>query len=332
MRDAERATSASSILLYEYENGAVRASLRFLRIRAARIEFALDVVNATSEPLLATMYALARNVSEIPLPPYSLWVGARSEAYVDLPLSWVAALTCRAISVRLQGRNVHQRLEAAMPKPSSLGWFLAGALLVAMIAGTLSLAHPRVDRLDVPASAIAGTSFDVGYATAAATARGWRLDDLGGTRIAGGRLDGSAGRVTIEAPKVGSQSVFDVRISASNLLGEASAVRPVVIVTPRPVAASPRIIAFSLDRAVVDDGGSIVARYRVSADSGDLVAVDAQGGIVAQAATGPTGLTTLRLPIFGRDRELQIRLVVRRGPQLATSGIGVQVVATPASR
>src|SRR5215469_638623 len=98
---ALRATQGSSLLLYESENGAVRAALRYVRATPMRMEFALDVVNATAEPILATIYALARNGQEIPLPPYSFWIDARSDGFLKLPLAWVMALTCTALSVRL---------------------------------------------------------------------------------------------------------------------------------------------------------------------------------------------------------------------------------------
>ena len=56
--DAARSTSGSAFLVYQSDAGAIHASLRFARIRRMRIEFTLDVVNATDEPLLATIYAI----------------------------------------------------------------------------------------------------------------------------------------------------------------------------------------------------------------------------------------------------------------------------------
>lgn len=66
----------------------------------------------------------------------------------------------------------------------------------------------------------------------------------------------------------------------------------------------PRIISFTLERSIVPDAGMVVARYRVSADSCDLLAVDAQGTIWAQAAIHGDGITRLALPHFGGDKEL----------------------------
>ena len=325
---ALRATQGSSLLLYESENGAVRAALRYRRATASRVEFALDVINATPEPLLATIYALARNGQEIPLAPYSFWIDSRSEGYVDLPLSWLMTLTCSALSVRLQGRNVHQRLEAAMPRPASIAWFVAGAAAVALIAGLLTLAHPRVTRVDVPATALAGAPLSVAYQMQGLGSANWSLEDIRGAPVDGGALPSGAGSARITAPHVVTQSVYSVRVASSGPFGSASMERPIVIVTPRPAIAPPRIISFSVDRAAVADGDSITVRYRVNADSGDILAVDAQGTILAQSALhGTSGAATLDLPRFGENKELQIRLVVRRGSQLAATGLGFETIA-----
>lgn len=325
---ALRATQGSSLLLYESENGAVRAALRYRRATPSRVEFALDVVNATPEPILATIYALARNGQEIPLAPYSFWIDARSEGYVDLPLSWLMTLTCAALSVRLQGRNVHQRLEAAMPRPASVAWFAAGAAAVAILAALVGLAHPRIARVDVPATAVAGSRINVAYATQGIGSASWSMEDIRGARIDGGSLPLASATAPITIPRVTSQSVYTVRIDSNGPFGSAGVARPIVVVTPHPAAAPPRIISFAIDRAAVADGDSINVRYRVNADSGDVLAVDAQGTIVAQSALrGNSGTAQLPLPRFGENKDLQIRLVVRRGPQLAASGLGVDVIA-----
>lgn len=325
---ALRATQGSSLLLYENENGAVRAALRYRRATPSRIEFALDVVNATPEPLLATIYALARNGQEIPLAPYSFWIDARSEGYVDLPLSWLMTLTCTALSVRLQGRSVHQRLEAAMPRPASVAWFVAGAAAVAVVVALATFAHPRIDRVDVPASALAGSSLSIGYQTQGIGSPSWSLEDVRGARIDGGTLQSGTSSTRITTPRVTSQSLFTVRVASSGPFGSASTERPIVIVTPRPAAMPPRIISFTVDRAAVADGAPVTVRYRVNADSGDILAVDAQGTIWAQSAVhGNSGTVDLNLPRFGANKELQIRLVVRRGPQLAAAGLGVEAIA-----
>lgn len=323
---ALRATTGSSLLLYEGENGAVRAALRYKRTTLRRVEFALDVINASDAPLLATIYAVVRNGQEIPLPPYSFWVDARTDGYMDLPLSWLAALTTRAISVRLQGRTVHQRLEAAMPRPSSLVWFAGGVVGTLAVVAMLGAFHPSISRLDVPASAIAGTPVHIAFDTRGIGTRSWEIDDVGGARVAGGPLASGAGTIAVRAPRTTTASIYDVRVTAAGPFGTVRMSRPLVVQTPRPALPAPRIVAFSLDRGVAADGGTIIARYRVSAQSGTILALDALGAIVAQTVIhGNDGSAQLALPYFGSSRQLQVRLVVRRGAQLATAAIGLEV-------
>jgi len=180
----------------------------------------------------------------------------------------------------------------------------------------------------VPAAAVAGSRIDVAYATRGIGAGSWTLEDIRGARIEGGALSSASATAPITIPRVNLQSVYSVRFDSSGPFGSASVVRPIVVVTPRPSAPAPRIISFTIDRAAVADGDPVTVRYRVSADSGDLLAVDAQGTIWAQSALhGNDGAAQLALPHFRENKELQIRLVVRRGPQLAAAGLGVEAIA-----
>ncbi|MDE2481737.1 MAG: hypothetical protein KGN02_06070 [bacterium] len=321
------AAPGGAVLLYESANGAVHASLRLGALRAGRITFALRAINATREPLLVTFYAHVRDGTEVPLSPFSLWVDAGTHATLDLPVPWLAMLGTRAISARLQSRHVHQRVEAAMPRLLAPLWFLAGALLV-LVGGYLWLAlQPRVVALDAPSRVVAGSHFDLRFAARGPGARTWSLEGLDGSRVDGGALAGGASVVTIAAPRADRERTYVLRVSERNAFGSADATRPLVVETPAPSNDPPRITEFSLDANDVRDGGTIVARYRVDAERGDVLATDAQGTIWAEAPTNASGVTTLQLPRFGRRKELQVRLVVRRGAQLAASGLGV--VATP---
>ncbi len=330
-RDAERSTSGSSLLLYQTDAGAIHASLRFARIRRLRIVFAFDVVNATDEPLLATFYALSKASDEVPVPPHALWIDKRTEAYLELPLSWLAATTCRALSVRLQGRNVHQRLEASMPRPTSAGWFAAGVLLAALVILLHMVLQPRVASMSVASPAIAGSTMNMHYRFRGVGSREWEVDDINGGRIDGGSLSSNEGTAPIPVPRAPAQTTYVMRVMSHGAFGSAVAERPFVAQTPLPAAGPPRISTLTLDQAEVLDGSPVVVRYRVSAQYGDVVASDAQGTVWAQQPLNAQGVTTLSLPRFGRDKELQIRLVARRGDAEVSSGIGLSVraAATP---
>lgn len=319
-------TQGNSLLVYEGEAGALRATLRCRSASIRRVHFALDIANGTDAALLVTVYAITYGNDEVPVAPFSFWIDARTDGYVDLPCSWLATLTTRALSVHVQGRNVHQRLETAMPRASALGWFLSGALAVALAVAFVSWTYPRVVALDAPPSVIAGTPMTFHFATRGLAWRRWEIDDLRGGRVSSGALAAAGGTATVVAPRTGRQRAYALRIVAKNAFARADASRAFVVVTPRPSAPPPRVIAFSVDRATVPDGGTIVARYRVSADTGTVLAVDALGNIVAQAAIHGSGSVALQLPHLGAPRELEIRLVVRRGAQLATAGIGIDTV------
>ncbi len=318
-------TPGGAVLLYESANGAVHASLRFAGLRANGARFALGAINGTREPLLVTFYAHARGGAEVPIAPYSLWVDAQTHAQMEIPIPWLALLGARALSARLQGRNVHQRVEAAMPRLRSPLWFFAGAAAVALGVAVLAALQPRVRAFDVPARAVAGATVTIRYATSGTGRRIWELDDLAGTRIAGGTLADAGGNLVVNAPASDRVRAYVLRLRERGAFGEAIAARPFVVETPAPPIAPPRITAFALDASRVPDGGTVVARYRIDAQSGDVLASDAQGTIWAEAPTNPRGITRLTLPRFGRAKELQIRLVVRRGRQLAASGIGLEV-------
>lgn len=330
--DAERTTTGSSLLVYQTDSGAIHASLRYARVRRMRIEFTLDVVNATDEPLLATIYALAKSGDEIPVAPFAFWIDKRTEAYLDLPVSWLTALSCRAISVRLQGRNAHQRLEASMPRPTAIGWFAAGLALASILALGFSLAQPRILNLSAPASAVSGSRINVAFAFAGLGTHEWEIDDLSGGRIDGGAVEGPQDLQSIPVPKVNAQTPYALRLVNRGPLGTAVEERPLVVTTARPPVPPPQILSLALDDSRVPDGSAVTVRYKVSGQYGDVIAVDAQGTVWAQKPLDPQGLTTLQLPHFGRDKELQVRVVARRGDAETSSGIGLQVLAssTPA--
>ncbi len=327
-RDAERSRSGRSLLVHQTDAGSIHASLRFARVRRMHIEFTLDVVNATDEPLLATIYAMAKSGDEIPVAPFAFWIDKRTEAYVDLPVSWLAALSCSAVSVRLQSRSAHQRLEAAMPRPAAIGWFAAGLALAAVAALTFTLAQPRVISMAAPAAAVAGSRINVAYAFGGIGRHEWEVDDLSGARVDGGPVAGSQDALTIPVPNVSTQTVFALRLINRGPLGTAAEERPLVVATARPSAAPPEIASLALENSQVADGGSVTVRYKASGQYGDVSAVDAQGIVWAHKALDSRGVTTLQLPRFGRDKELQVRVVARRGDAESTSGVGLQVLAS----
>lgn len=329
--EADRAPASSSSIVIEHPGGALYASLRFARVRGVRYEFALDVVNAAPYPILATVYAQPAFGEEVPVAPFSLWIDAQTEAYVFLPLPLLALFTCRSLTVRLQGRGVHQRLAAAVPRPSALIWSLGGALVAALLIGGGFAAHPRITSLTMPTNAVGGEHASVSYALANTSHGTWELDDLRGGRLDGGVISTKTGSFSVALPRANDRETYLLAVHAQGF-GSAVQSVPIVADTPAPSGPPLRVSALSLDQAVVSDGGTVTVRYRVDSANGEVLAVDAQGTIWARTPLSPSGVTTLKLPTFGKDKELQIRVVARRGTQLAQAGVGVQITASPTAQ
>lgn len=328
--EAARPVAGRSLLLYRSDTGAVRASLRYVRFRKMRLEFALDIGNGMHEQLLATIYASGKDSQDVPVPPHSLWIDANTEASIPLRLPWIIAFTCNVVSVRIQGPNFHQRLEAAIPRPAALGWFFSGAIIVGLIAVLVSLAQPRILKVTLPLAAIAGTRTDIGYTFSGIGTHEWEIRDLDGARVSGGALAGSHGNASVTVPNATTQAAFTLHVTTRAPWSSVSVERPLIVMTPRPALAPPRIASLSIDRAQVPDGAPVVVRYRVSAQSGDVLITDAQGTIWAQQALNATGLTQLKLPPFSRDKELQVRLLARRGGAQTSAGVGLLALARKA--
>jgi len=119
-------------------------------------------------------------------------------------------------------------------------------------------------------------------------------------------------------------------VADAGALGHASVERPIVAYTPRPPAIVPFVSSLSIDRAAVRDGGTVVVRYRTNVREGDVLAADAQGTIWAEAPVVASGITTLVLPKFGHEKELQIRVIVKNERRIAQAGVGLQVIGQKA--
>lgn len=325
-REAGRAPS-SALVIVETDRGSVFASLRYARMRAFALEFLLDVVNTGDEPILATSYAAVLRGGDVPIEPYSVWIEPRSEAYMHLRLGPLAALTCRAAVVRIQGLNIHQRLEARMPRPTLLLGAGAGLALAGLFAVAISLLQPHAS-LAAASSVAAGASLTANYSSSNGAAS-WELDDASnGARVDGGTLNAPNGQFTVRVPRTQDDHAYVVKLSSAGRFGNASASQPLVALAPKSEAA--RIDSISLDNTTVPDGGTVRVAYATNARAGSVAAVDAQGTVWAKAPLSTGGSSMLQLPKFNRDKELQIRVTAKRGDTMARAGVGLTVAyATP---
>ncbi|MHB8463132.1 MAG: hypothetical protein ACYDA1_10845, partial [Vulcanimicrobiaceae bacterium] len=311
-RDSAQGFAASSTsLVVESADGALHATLRFVRRHRLRVEFRLDVVNEGDEQLLATIYARTRNGHEVPVEPVAVWIGARTEAYVTLALGEIGAFSTQTLVVRLQGPNVHRRLEAAVPPLRGPLWAIGGAVAASLFFLLLSHARVQIESLVLPTVASAGSPVTLQYRTRNASTVSWELDDAMQHRIDGGALKDQSGSVQLRLPNATQAQQYTVTLQAKGLLGADLAHATVAALpnpTPQPQQAL-SIGSISVDDANPSDGGRVTVRYETDATSGVVRLVDAQGVVWSSAPLSPEGVTTLPLPFFAQQKDLQAQVV-----------------------
>lgn len=325
--------SASSALVVESANGNLYGTLRFARFRWLRAEFSLDVVNAGDEQLLATIYARTLRGDEVPVEPIAVWIGARTEAYVTLGLGAFVGLGIRSLVVKLQGPNVHQRLEAAIVRPMALAWAALGAVAASGVIFGFATQRPQILALSVPGVATAGSTIVVPYAAHGRANGDWMLADTGGHRIASGTLAHRTGVFSVQLPAANDSRSYTLRLRERGWLGSDSRSASIAVLPapPKPTQAALRISSLSVDNPSVVDGGKVTIRYATDAHRGRVELVDAQGTVWASQPLARDGTSLFSLPYFGGAKELQARVIAQRGTQRASAGIGVYVHSAAAA-
>jgi hypothetical protein len=223
----------STSLVVEHERGSLFASLRFARVRKRRLEFALTVVNTSDRPLLTTTYALTRHGAEMHVEPFSVWIDARTEAYVNVPLEFGAALRARALIVRLRGQGIDERVEADVPQPYGL-WAAGAALLAIAALFGIIWVRPTLGFFDVDRNATANTTLNARYAFGGAAHGVWELTEIDGRHVNGGELTALRGTLPVHLPQANDRKIYLLRLRADGRFGSASADRVIFAQTPRP--------------------------------------------------------------------------------------------------
>ena len=324
---AQGPAASSTSLVVESAGGALQATLRFVRRHRLRVEFSLDVMNAGDEQLLATIYARTKNGHEVPVEPVAVWIGARTEAYVTLALGELGAFSTQTLVVRLQGPNVHRRLEAGVPPLRGPLWAIGGAVVASLFFAILSHARVHIENIDFPTVANAGTQVTLHYQTRNASQVSWELDDAMQHRVDGGALKDRSGSLQVHLPNATQAQQYTVTLQAKGLLG-ADQARATVAALPNPTPQPQRALSIgsiSVDDANPGDGGRVTVRYETNATSGVVRLVDAQGVVWSSAPLSPEGVTTLPLPFFAQQKDLQAQVVAQRGKEKTQAGVGVVV-------
>ncbi len=333
-RDSVQGRAASSTsLVVESADGALQATLRFVRRYRFRVEFSLEVFNAGDEQLLATIYARTKNGHEVPVEPVAVWIGARTEAYVTLALGELGAFSTQTLVVRLQGPNVHRRLEAAVPPLRGPLWAIGGAAVASLLFVLFAHARVHIETIVFPTVANAGTQVTLQYQTRNASQVSWELDDATQHRIDGGVLKDRSGSMQVRLPNATQAQQYIVTLHAQGLLGADQARATVAALanpTPQPQQQL-SIRSISVDDANPGDGGRVTVRYETNATSGVVRLIDAQGIVWSSAPLSPEGVTTLPLPFFAQQKELQAQVVAVRGKEKTQAGVGVVVRPGPSA-
>jgi hypothetical protein len=325
-----RELPASSLLI---EGDSMRLGGELRRLRGMRARYSLRIGNDSPLHLMVTLRA-RRGEIERRLPPGEFWIDPDSHAdlIVDVPLH--VAYAGGSLIVRLVNAQVHEMV-APLPGPSLVLGAIGGGLAVAAAAAAFVFATPRIDVFAVPPIGVANSLLRVPYQTGGFGTSSFALIDDRGVTVKAGELPKNEGTLAFTLPSAQRTRSYILQMQTQGPLGKSERAEPVTALPEPALPAAPGpvgslIDSLALETWQVPDGGLVTVRYRTSAHSGVVSVKDAQNTVWVEKPISRDGLTQLRLPRFGYNKELSVSLTVARGDNHATSSVGMQsVVATP---
>jgi hypothetical protein len=224
--------------------------------------------------------------------------------------------------------NARLHHELIAPLPGATLWLGAagGAVAAAALAYFVSFAHPRLDVFTVPALGVAGAPVQVLYESGGLGTTTYALEDEKGNVVKSGTATKSKGFVSIPLPAADHTRDYIVTMTNRGLLGWVDRAAPVTAM-PLPAQQRQLIDSLALDTWEVPDGGRIVVRYRTIAHSGRVEVRDANDTLWAHAPISKNGVTVLKLPHFGHEKDLRVTLSVEGGGQHSVSSLGLTIAA-----
>lgn len=325
-----RELPASSLTI---EGDGVRLGGELRRLRGIRARYSLKLANDSPLHLMVTLRA-RRGDLERRLPPGEFWIDphAHADLVVDVP-SYIAYAGGMLV-VRVVNAQIHEMV-APLPGPSAILGAIGGGLAVGAVAAAFVFATPRIDVFAVPPIGVANSLLRVPYKTGGLGTSNFALIDDRGVTVKSGGLSKNEGTIAFTLPQAQRTRSYILQMQTQGALGTTERAEPVTAL-PEPsmpsvsAAASSLIESLALDSWQVPDGGTVTVRYRTSAHSGVVSVKDAQNTVWVEKSISPDGLTQLRIPRFGHDKELSVSLTVARGDDHASSSVGMRsVVATP---
>ncbi len=326
-----RELPASSLTI---EGDGVRLGGELRRLHGVRVRYGLTLANDSPLHLMVTLRARRGDI-ERRLTPGEFWIDPHAHADLVIDVPSHVAYAGGSLVVRVVNAQIHEMV-APLPGPSAILGALCGGLAVGLAAAAFVFATPRIDVFAVPPIGVANSLLRVPYKTAGLGASSFALIDDRGVTVKSGGLRKSDGTIAFTLPSAAQTRSYILQIQTQGALGKVERAEPVTAL-PEPAlpqapaaAASSLIDSLALDSWQVPDGGIVTVRYRTSAHSGTVSVKDAQNTVWAEKSISPDGLTQIRIPRFGHDKELRVSLAVARGDDRASSSVGMQsLVATP---
>jgi len=324
-----RELPASSLAI---ESDGARLGGELRRLRGLRARYSLTLANDSPLHLMVTLRARRGDV-ERRLPPGEFWIDPNAHADLVIDVPSLVAYAGGSLVVRLVNAQIHEMV-APLPGPGVILGALAGGLAVAAAGAALVFATPRVDVFAVPPIGVANSLLRVPYKTGGFGAAAYALIDDRGVTVRQGSMTGGEGTLALTLPSAQRTRSYILQMRDQSALGTVERAEPVTAL-PEPAlpssgVASSLIESLAIDSWQIPDGGVVTVRYRTSARSGIVSLTDAQNTVWAQEKISPDGVTRLRLPRFGHDKELNVALSVARGVNHSSSSVGLQsVVPTP---
>ncbi|MBV8331601.1 MAG: hypothetical protein JO192_02610 [Candidatus Eremiobacteraeota bacterium] len=319
----------ASSLLVESDGNRLGGELR--RLRGWRARYSLALANDSPLHVMVTLRARRGDI-ERRLPPGEFWIDPQSHADLTIDVPTHVAYAGGSLVVRLVNAQIHEMV-APLPGPAGIFGALLGGFAVAAVAAGFVFATPRIDVFAVPPIGVSNSLLRVPYRTAGLGSSAYALIDDRGVTVRSGDVRKRAGTLAFTLPSAQRTQSYILQMRETGPLGEAERAEPVTAL-PEPAppmtgAASALIDSLAIDSWQIPDGGVVTVRYRTSARSGVVSIKDAQNTVWASDKISPDGVTQLRIPHFGHDKELRVALAVARGDVHAASSLGVQVVAAP---
>jgi hypothetical protein len=322
-----RELPASTVLV---EADGVRLGGELRRLRGWRARYSLTLGNDSPLHLMVTLRARRGDI-ERRIPPGEFWIDPHASADLTIDVPNHVAYSGGSLVVRLVNAQIHEMV-APLPGPAGILGAIAGAVVAGGVAAAFIFAQPHIDVFAVPPIGVANSLLHVPYRAGGVGTASFSLIDDRGVTLKSGPLIKNAGTLAFMLPQSQRTQSYILKLSDVGPLGSTERAEPVTAL-PEPAdptsSASALIDSLAIDSWQIPDGGTVTVRYRTSAKTGVVEVKDAQNTVWAQSKISKDGVSELRIPKFGHDKELRVALAVTLGDEHASSSIGMQVLASP---